>query len=466
MNLGVALGLVALLAGGASAADPRLERASGLLGERAGWPEAIDLYRQVLAEAPESPEATIGLARVLAWSERYDEALGLYARVVQERPRDLELRLERGEVLSWAGRYGEARADLEAVLAREPRNARAARALARVERWSGHDPAADRAYRRALALEDDSEAYQEWRALRSRYRPEVRATAYWSRDSDRFERVESGLVASWYPELATHLRLYSGWIRAGHPRSQAQASSRADQDRDRARTLALSLERRLDARWTLEAGAGVRDWLHAAARGYGHLGVRLAPAPSLQLGLRLEQGDLLDLSDSFEALESGLQQTALAATLWKGLPSRLEIWSRFEVNRLSDGNRRQALDASLTWRPRDGDGLEISLAANGVRFAERSTFYYDPRLDLGAQLRADGTIHLGQSLELQLGAGAGGARSRTELGSELGTLITARARVEWHRGPWRAGIEVETFRSQRNNPYRSSLGRLSLERSF
>ena len=101
----LAFAIGALLAGSV-AAEPtdeqgeRLERAGALLEDRAGWDEAIALYRALLAESPEWTEPRLGLARVLAWRGDYGESLEHYERVAASPSAPPDLAVERAEVLS------------------------------------------------------------------------------------------------------------------------------------------------------------------------------------------------------------------------------------------------------------------------------------------------------------------------------------------------------------------------------
>ena len=119
---------------GASPRSRRKSRANvsnepdALLEDRAGWDEAITLYRALLAESPEWTEPRLGLARVLAWRGDYAESLEHYERVAASPSAPPDLAIERAEVLSWAGRNDEARVLFEEALAQQPgRSARRAR---------------------------------------------------------------------------------------------------------------------------------------------------------------------------------------------------------------------------------------------------------------------------------------------------------------------------------------------------
>lgn len=430
------------------------------------YPEAIALYREVLATDPDAVEARMELARVLSWSGRHQEAIEEYDRALLRSPDHELLRLERAEVLSWAGRYPEARAELEGLLAEEPDGARAQRALARVHRWSGDALRADRAYRRALALEEDTEARAEWDELRRNFRPGVGFDLRARNDSDSFERIDAMAAHERWIDLATKLELRAGRIRVDRPQRKASPEARQAHEDDSGTELALRAVRKLDTLLELEGELGARDWRFAPGRAFGHAELRLFQSEATAWTLRLDHGDWIDQVDSFEAGQRGLHHTGLSASLWRQLSPRFESWTGVDLDRVSDGNLRQNAGTSLTLRPRADHALALSLGASVTHTKDRSPFYYDPRLDLGLGLRVQDRFQLAPPLSLRLEAGAGPGSSRTDSGTELGTQFSGLAELRFVRGPWSAGLLVESMISQRSESYRQTWGRLEVRRSF
>lgn len=78
-----------------------------LLG-RKEFAVASELYRQVLAAAPDDGATRFKLARVLAWQKRYDEAFAEYQALLTAAPGDAQVRRHYAQTLGWAGRFDEA----------------------------------------------------------------------------------------------------------------------------------------------------------------------------------------------------------------------------------------------------------------------------------------------------------------------------------------------------------------------
>jgi tetratricopeptide (TPR) repeat protein len=457
--------LVALLCAVASpsrAADPRIERADALLASADGHPAAIELYRAALADAPDDVETRVRLARALAWSQRLDESVAEYDAALARRPDDAGLRVERAEVLSWDARLDEARAELQSVLAADPTDARARRALARVHRWGGDARRADQAYRDALALEEDGEARAEWDDLRSGYRPLAEGSVRVHRDDADYRRISTGGAFVWWHDLGTRARVQLGSVLVSHDQG---AVPLAPEDEDLARELRLELERALDRRWKLRGELGARAWDTAPDRAFGALGVERA-GDSGTLGLRLAQTDTLEVTESLEALADGITQTGARMTFWRPLRPGLETSGQVDLNWLSDGNRRQAGGASLSWQPWRTRALRLSLVASANRFSDRTPLYYDPEIDAGAGVAIDHRFAPASWLSFGLGATGGVGVSKDDGERNTGLVTGARGDLVVQRGPWRASAGIETSASQRENGWRGVWAFAALERSF
>lgn len=465
--------VLAQLAAGDSLSDPRLDRAASQLGSPEGYPEAIRLYREVLVEHPDAIEVRIPLARVLSWDRRLDEAIAEYDRARAQQPDRRDVRIERAEVLSWKGAYEEALAELVAVLGEDPANGRAARAIARIHRWSGRTLAADRAYERALAIEEDAELRGEWASLRGTgTRPDAGLLPRRAWDSDEFERQDLYVQSQWARDLATRIALRLGVVRAEHPQERADPRVRGAHDHARAKEISARVEHRYDDHTRLVAAIGHRQWNRLPDRPWGRLRVELAPREATSVSVELERADQIDLTDSFEAAAEGLQHTTLRGTLWAELAPRIELWGEAEASRITDDNDRAALDASLSWRTPAWQALGANhsllagLLGSALTYSDESPAYYDPKLDLGASLALYHEVAVTDRLRLRYGGGYGWGRTRERTVTESGSIGHLRGELEAHHGPWRLEVEAARYFSQRSGRYRATVVELRIVRSF
>ncbi len=461
----------ALLAVAASAAepDPRVALADGLLADPSGFARAVELYRSVLAEAPEDRELRLRLARVLAWSARYDESIAEYDVLraepqpseveplrgkAAERPRSeaepSEVELERAEALSWAGRNEEAIAGFEAVLARDPGSARAARGVARAQRWSGRAAAADRAYERALAIEEDPEAHREWAALRAGFPPRTGAEAELYADSEDFRRIAWRTSASFFPDLDTLVSARAGLLDLRGPRVAAAPGLPRD---DRGGELALALRRVLGERLEAELELGARVFREAGAFPLARGRLQYTSERGAVLGLEVDHRDALDRTDSLAALEDGLHDTATRLTLWKGLPRRFEVFADAATGVLGDSNLRSAAGATLSWQPWAERELRLQLGGGYLGYTRRSELYYDPSFDLsgfvGVSHREPLPFRL--TLDLEARGGFGAARQDGVLGR--GPAYEVAGSLAWRVGIARMALRASRAHSQRESSY-------------
>ena len=169
--LALPLAAAAAAAQEAPAADPEAvvvasrARAAGLLLQIAGLqqaeallPEAEESLRRALALEPE-PEAAFALGRLLLRRGADDEAGAVFASLLDWSGGRAELRVLVGGAYADAGRPGEAIREFEAAIAADPGLARAHASLgvAYLALTAGQsNPEAERALRRALALDPDS----------------------------------------------------------------------------------------------------------------------------------------------------------------------------------------------------------------------------------------------------------------------------------------------------------------------
>ena len=445
----VALCFASLAAPAAAEPDPRVAQADALLGDADSFPRAVELYRAALADAPGDREVRQRLARVLAWSQRYDESLAEYELLADAGPAP-GIAVERAEVLSWAGRSDEAIAAFEAVLALDPHDARAARGLARAYRWSGRNAPADRAYARAMALEDDPEARGEWAALRAGFPPRTGVDAELFEDSEDFRQLQTRASASFFPDLDTQVVGRAGMIDVRGPRVAAAPWLERE---DRGGELAFAAKRVLRERVEGELELGARVFREAGAFPLARGRLQVTSRRAAVLGLEVDHRDALERTGSVAALEEGLRDTTTRISLWKGLPRRFEIFADAQLGFLSDSNLRSATGATLSWQPWAERELRLLLGGGYLGYTDASELYYDPEWDgsgfVGLSHREQLPFHLTADLELR--GGFGSALQDGVRGS--GPAYEAAGSLAWRVGRVRLALRASRAQSQRESSY-------------
>lgn len=436
--------------------DPRVAEADALLGDADAYPRAVALYQAALAEAPGDREVRLRLARVLAWSQRYDEALAEYDRLLADSAEGPEgaaaadVAVERAEVLSWAGRIDEAIVAFDAALALDPRSARAARGLARAYRWSGRNAPADRAYARALALEEDAEARQEWAALRAGFPPRTGVDAELYEDSEGFRELRTAVTASLFPDLDTQLVGRLGAIDLRGPRVAAAPWLARE---DRGGEVTVVARRVLAERVEGELELGARVFREAGAFPLARGRLQLTSSAGAVLGLEVDHRDALDRTDAVAALEDRLRDTTTRISLWKGLPRRFEVFADAQVGLLSDANLRSAVGATLSWQPWAERELRLHAGGGYLGYTDRSALYYDPDWDgsgfLGFSHRQPLPFRLSADLEAR--AGFGSALQDGVRGS--GPAYEVAGAIAWRVGIARLSLRASRAQSQRESSY-------------
>jgi hypothetical protein len=445
---GVALLLMMFAAAPSLAAsrdEDRRARADALLAEKAGWDEAIGIYRALLAEDESWVAPRLQLARVLAWRGDYDEALAHFDRLAASPTAPAGLAIERAEVLSWAGRTAEAASAFEAIVAAEPENARAARGLARTYRWSGERSQADRWYARSLALEDDAEARSERDAMRGELRREVAGGVRGFYDSEDFSywRTESRLARDL--DFDTRLYLTSGSHFVSHHR-QPGAVLYGAPDETQGFDARIGVERRVGPQWKLYADAGGRHWDDADAVPLARGGFEWSPVENTSIGFELGYEDLLERSYSLESVLENVRRTGAKLSVWRQLTPSIEGYAETGGGLISGSNGDAYGGASLSWKPFAEHDLRIALALDASRYAERSDYYYSPELDLGTTLSLAGRIPVYGPLAFVFDAGGGGGLSREQGATETGPAYRVKAGFAWRRGGF--SLDLDASRSQ------------------
>ncbi|MCH7858878.1 MAG: YaiO family outer membrane beta-barrel protein [Candidatus Marinimicrobia bacterium] len=119
--------------------------------EQGAWPA----YERYMAGDSLSYEEELGLARQLAFDNRWDAAVEIYTALLTHNPNDSDVRLGRGLVYAWQGRYEEATSDLTRVTHQTPGYADAWMALGNAYLWWGRAGPAEQAYSRWMELQPD-----------------------------------------------------------------------------------------------------------------------------------------------------------------------------------------------------------------------------------------------------------------------------------------------------------------------
>jgi tetratricopeptide (TPR) repeat protein len=446
--------------------DARLQRASELLASADGYTEAEREFREILEQDPSNRSARLYLARLLSWTERSAESVSEYDRLMSSDPADRGVRLERAEVLSWDGRYARAEREFKSILEADPENARALRGLARVYLWSGALLRADGMYARALAQENDPEAQREWTELRGTFRPQAELHSAGFSDSARYDIDEHRMRLDWPVGLRTRLGGHLGVVRVSHPQDYVPLSIRSPNDRDRATELALFIGRSFTDHWRAELEAGLRDWKYATDRVFAHLELEFSPNSGIAFGFRVERTDQLDISDSFEALQEGLRQTGIALSVWKSLGVQVEGYGSVELNEITDGNQRRAVNGSLSYRPWPEQEFWLHLYSNYMGYQDAALEYYDPKSEIASALGFKHHLPLHPTLKLEYGVGLGMGRTRTRVDADSGYLLNADSRLSWKWKLWSGALGAELSRSQRSSHYRQTRLHLEIERVF
>ena len=466
----LAVALCALVAGRV-AAEPtqeqneRRERADALLEDRAGWDEAIALYRGLIVETPEWTEPRLSLARVLAWRGDYPESLEHFKRVAESPSAPADLAVERAEVLSWAGRNDEARVLFEETLARKPDDARAARGLARTYLWSGQRTLANGWYISALALEDDAEARQEWGALRGELKKRIAADAFAFRDSEKFSYLRSSVEASLDWDFDTRIYASTGTVLIAQPRGPDDVLPESP-SHDHAIEGRLGVERRFATRWKGVAELGGRGWEHADDRVLARALLEYAPSENAVAAIEVAHGDQLEQSYSFASVQKGIGRTGGTLSYWRQLNGAWEAYASVAGAWLTDSNGEIALGGSAAWRPFRAIDVQIAFALDSMRYQHASPYYYSPDIDLGGTLSVMGRVPIrgGLSLVFDAGGGAGFSQERGE--PSFGPAYRAKLGLRWERGGFSVAIDVARSQSVRASSYTTHEAALRVGWSF
>jgi tetratricopeptide (TPR) repeat protein len=402
---------------------------------------------------------------VLAWRGDYAESLEHYEGVAASPAPPPDLATERAEVLSWAGRNEEARTIFEEVLARSPDDPRAARGLARTYRWSGQRTKANVWYIRALALQDDAEARQEYGALRGELKKKIGADAFAFSDSEKFSYIRTGADASLDWDFDTRIYAYTGAVFIAQDRDSEDVPLDST-DHDSAIEGRLGVERRFATRWKATAELGGRGWEHADDRVLARGVLEYAPDENAVAALEVDHGDQLEHSYSLESVQQGVARTGGKLSYWRQLSRAWEGYGEVGGAWLSDSNGEVTMGGSVAWRPLPAVDVQIAMALDAMHYQDVSPYYYSPDLDLGGTLSMMGRVPIHGALAFVFDAGGGAGFSQEQGVSSFGPAYRAKVGLRWDRGGFSVALDAARSQSVRESSYTTHEAALRVSWSF
>ncbi|MCP3984975.1 MAG: tetratricopeptide repeat protein [bacterium] len=445
-----------------TAVEERLTQANQWLADRERWDDAIEIYRDALRQDPTLTDASIRLARVLAWQLRYDEALAVLDTLIGEAGNP-EYLIERAEIYSWAGQLDAAERDFDAVLMQDPNHARAYRGLARVFMWSERKSEADRAFRRALSLEENEEARRDWDQLRSNDRPSLEPSIEFVTDSYDFDALRVGAIATFSPDFETTLSIRTNWLKIDH---LAEPEFLRGDTSEKGRELGIDLERGLSELWSGRLSLAGRSWRDAPDRLIGELEFDYSGWSDMTFQIAAGHRDQWEDAHSLPALRNAIQTTYARLGVWRHLGERSELYANIEGGRLTDGNRLVGSYMEVGFAPLEQTDAQLVLSGSFASYHRHEDIYYSPELDGSLGLLARKDLALSPTLGLRLEAGAGMGSSREFGAWSSGLALRAAGILEWKFDSWALRAEGRFDQSQRAATYRTSKVGLELKRSF
>jgi len=325
---------------------------------RAGrYDDAITLLRRYRAQAPDSVQGLVALARTFAWARRFPESVEAYDAAVRLLPNDYELRMAQATTLGWAGRYDESAAVFRSTASGPAAAVRAGeRGLASVAGWRGDHADALRRWEQLVASDtSDAEA---WTGL-----SQARRWTGNARGAERAARAALSLA----PADAEAKNASDAARAAIGPTVEPQALRVQDSDGNRSQFISASA--RMAAPWTgsMTLIASQRTAEFLAARGTARTVrsvMNWSPVDGGRLNLRAE-GGVSQLEGRRSLLDSAVLRTAPIAAL--GAVARV--------------SRRVTVSATASRRPFDEIAL---LIVNGISM---SSFDAATEMQLPATVR-------------------------------------------------------------------------------
>jgi tetratricopeptide (TPR) repeat protein len=119
--------------------------------------ESIETYKKLLALEPSDDEAKRELAKIESWDGRFTESEALYRELILAHPEDATLKLSLAEILAWQGKMKEARAIYQPLIDSHDHAVEAAAGMGDVAAWEGNLEEAARWYRQVLKVDPHNE---------------------------------------------------------------------------------------------------------------------------------------------------------------------------------------------------------------------------------------------------------------------------------------------------------------------
>ncbi len=444
--------------------DLRVIEANSLLSDPASRDRVIALYREVLSEDPSHRVARMWLARVLSWDGDYDEALTEYREIAMREADPIWVRKESADVLSWAGRYDEAYPLYLEVLELHPDDFELNLALARAYVWGGKSANARKAFERTLEIRDDVVVRDELAALKRSAASGAASgegLGQFARDSDKSEVWKERTAAN-YP-ISDKSRAQG---RVGYTRISANPHDASARDRYQAFDWELALRHQFGQSLSAEVGMGARHWDHAEDRFLFRSRLDYTLNSATALGAAVEHGDFLDATASIDVVDHGISYTSLATSCWRSLGGNASAFGILTTTFVSDGNEAVAVHLNSSAKPWADHSLQLSLSANSVSYTGNSDHYYDPDLDIGADLGISARFPETGSIYARAGAAVGFGYAKQD--GVKGSGLTYRVEMGSRAEAWGWWIDLSGHRSesQRSTVYTTHGALLRVGRSF
>ena len=308
--------------------------------------------RRYLAMLPASGarrnEVLVGMAKVTSWQGDLGRAESIYLQVLKSDPGNVEAHLGRAEVTNWSGRHREAETLYDHTLASEPQNNEARVGLAWAQHWAGRSNQALQTLRSGGGHTDLEKAASNIRQdgrIRGSNRFSFRDN---STDGD-FHQLESSLFMA--PALGTEVTL-------SYARGRLTVPGSPDIDRDQ---LSVVIQRRLSALAAVTVSPGVvLNRFDTVTLAPGNLRNNEFNLFVWDAYATLTPGDWvrLDIGNSRQTL--GIPQTTFreidvtettAGLDWR-LRHRFATFWTLKYSAYSDANSRFAVSQRVEWTPR------------------------------------------------------------------------------------------------------------------
>lgn len=332
---------------------------------------AVPLYRERLADATGAERLALlkGLGLALLWSDRPGEAADVYAQVLGIAPDDGDARRNHARALAWSGRPRAALGVLEPWIAAQPGDAEAARLAAEFLSWTGRN---DLALSRLPAGGGDVASA----ALRERLQAYVAPlTSFEAARSTQSDDLGIDQVGIEHQQPWGNGRAMAGLrLERLHYRPEGGGPDAAV---DRAMLLGRL---RLDDAWEVNARVGV-DHTRVDGRDAYNSPVYSAwltwwPSDAWRMDASIGRSPF----DSLRALERGLSARTYALSADATPNERYRGGLRYERAEISDGNRRDRVDARAEARLSVPLGAWAGVRWTHLRFEQLlDNGYFNPR---------------------------------------------------------------------------------------